>query len=879
MAEEQIEGVIDIVGEAASVTSVDRLSRLLRQLKRRGTPDGGRGPTHRQIAARTGWSPASVTYYLTGAVLAPVDRFDLLVRLLGATAAEREALVAARDRVEEQRRLRGGPTGGSPRADPAVGTTRGDPTAIPRSLPPPPSAFVGREPHLADLDRALAEQRDTVLISAVSGMGGVGKTALALHWAHRSRDRFPDGQLYVNLRGFDPHEPLRVGEALRQLLVALGVAPADVPREVEERVDRYRTLIANRRMLVVLDNASGVEQVRPLVPPPPSVALVTSRDRLDELVTVDGAHRLVLDVLTDGEATRLLRTLVGPRCDHEPWAVRSLIVLCGHLPLALRVAAELAHARPSIALSALVEEMLAGHRRTDLDAFTTGDARSEVRAVFSWSLRSLPAPAAHVFRRLGLAPGETIDPFVAAALADVPAPEAAAALDVLVRAHLVQPLGNGRYGRHDLLRRYAEELAEREIGPHDRHRAHQRVLDYYLGAAATVVQRLFPGRVDRPRCYPEPVVAVELPEFSTVEAANAWLLSERGALVRLGAAAARWGFPAHALCLALVLRPFLDSGYDQDALAMHRAALAAVADLGDACDRADRANVYTCLGVSTMRLGRLDEAEAYLRRAMDEHRESGDAQGEVVNLSALAYVRRKRGRLHESLQCQQRGLQIARAAGLRPREAIQLLNVGVAHLDLEQYAEAETHCRAALEIFDSGEPTPTVAYARLGLATALVSLDRYDEAYERATDALEVACTLGLVEEQAAAHETLAMLSRRLGQLDEAMVYLEDGLRLARELGRGAMTATLLNTMGEAHREAGAPARARDCHAEALVLASSRNQDRREEARAHLGLGDALAALGDVTAAGEHWRQALTAYCDMRLPTADAVRARLARLA
>jgi DNA-binding SARP family transcriptional activator len=341
----------------------------------------------------------------------------------------------------------------------AAGAGKGEPRAptrpVPAQLPADVHAFTGRRQELAALDRLLTPgqadgadgQSTAVVISAVSGTAGVGKTALAVHWAQRARARYPDGQLYVNLRGYDPAQPMTAADALGGFLTGLGVAGPDIPPDLDDRAARYRTEIAGRRILVVLDNASSVDQVRPLLPGSASaMVLVTSRDSLPGLVAVHGARRLDLEFLPLPDAVALLRTLIGPQVDAEPAAASALAERCVRLPLALRVAAELAVARPAIALADLVTELGDLQRRLELlDA--GGDPRAAVRAVFSWSYRQLPPDAARTFRLIGLHPGVDIDHYGAAALADTSADHARATLDLLARAHLVQPTGDSVTGR------------------------------------------------------------------------------------------------------------------------------------------------------------------------------------------------------------------------------------------------------------------------------------------------------------------------------------------------------------------------------------------------------------------------------------------------
>ena len=339
----------------------------------------------------------------------------------------------------------------------------------PAQLPADVAAFTGRSGELAALDLLLAVppvppvQAETAgAIFVLSGTAGVGKTALAVRWSRRAAIAFPDGQLYVNLRGYDPGQPVPPGDALAGFLRALGMAGQDIPPETDERAAAYRSLLDGRRVLVVLDNAASVEQVRPLLPGCPTcLVVVTSRDSLAGLVARHGAGRLDLDMLPLPDALGLLRTLIGVRVDAEPEAAVALAKQCARLPLALRVAAELAAASPDSALAGLAGELASEQRRLDLlDA--GGDERTAVRGVFSWSYRHLPAVAARAFRLLGLHPGPDFDAYAVAALTGASATAASDVLALLARAHLVHPGGAGRYGMHDLLRAYASHLTEAE---------------------------------------------------------------------------------------------------------------------------------------------------------------------------------------------------------------------------------------------------------------------------------------------------------------------------------------------------------------------------------------------------------------------------------
>jgi transcriptional regulator with XRE-family HTH domain len=424
------------------------------------------------------------------------------------------------------------------------------PRLVPRELPGDVAAFTGRAGELADLDACLTAVTGPdgapgpVVISAVSGTAGAGKTALAVHWAHRVAERFPDGQLYVNLRGFDPEQPVTATEALAGFLGALGATGPEIPLEETARAARYRSLLTNRRLLVVLDNAATEEQVRPLLPGSPSVmVLVTSRAALPGLVARDGARRFDLDLLPAGDAVALLRALIGDRVDAEPAATHALAQLCARLPLALRVAAELAAERPGMPLTDLVAELADERDRLQLlDA--GGDPRGAVASVLSWSYRHLPADTARMFRLAGLHPAQDWDRYAAAALTAATLGQASQLLGALARTHLIQPAGPGRYGMHDLLRAYARELAAGHDGEDGQHAALTRLFDHYLHTAATAMDTLHPAdRHSRPRI---PESAIPVPPLTSPAEARGWLDAERAILVAVTAHTGRHGWPAHA---------------------------------------------------------------------------------------------------------------------------------------------------------------------------------------------------------------------------------------------------------------------------------------------------------------------------------------------
>jgi hypothetical protein len=365
----------------------------------------------------------------------------------------------------------------SPGAGPRLTDPR--PAQLPADLP----SFTSRGDELAALDAILARTTDppTAAVISLSGTAGVGKTALALHWAHRVADRFPDGQLYVDLRGFDPTgSAMSPDEAIRGFLDAVGVTARCIPASLDARAGRYRSLLAGRRMLVVLDNARDTDQVCPLLPGAPGcLVLVTSRNQLTSLVAKEGAHPVTLDLLAPDEALQLLTRRLGPaRVAGELDAAEDIIASCARLPLALSIVAARAASHPTFRLADLAADLRSRHN--GLDAFDGGEPVTDARALFSWSYHALSDPAARLFRLLGLHPGPDIGNLAAASLAGIPVARARSLLAQLTRAHLVTERAPGRYAFHDLLRTYAAELARAVDGDAERRAARQRMFDHYL---------------------------------------------------------------------------------------------------------------------------------------------------------------------------------------------------------------------------------------------------------------------------------------------------------------------------------------------------------------------------------------------------------------
>lgn len=567
---------------------------------------------------------------------------------------------------------------------------------VPRQLPAAPKLFVGRRSELEVL-ALLPGETGGGAVSVISGMAGVGKTALALNWAHRAAQRFPDGQLYVDLCGFGPSAPVKPAEALCGLLESLGAVSELIPRGLDARAGLYRSLVADRRMLIVLDNARDAEQVRPLLPSSAGCeVLVTSRSRMSGLAVYGNARLMPLDVLSEEEAHELLTARAGARrAAAEPGAVGELVRLCAGLPLALAITAARAAAYPEVPLSGLTAELRDAASR--LDALDAGDPATSVRAVLSWSYCQLGELSARMLRLLSLHPGPGITAAAAASLAGISLRRARHALRALASANLVTEYLPGRYALHDLLRAFAAERAGAAREAEDYPAAIRRMLDHYVHTASSA--DLMTNWEREPISLGVPQTGV-LPEtFAARDQALSWFYAEHTVLVKMTGQAAQTGFDVHACHLAWSLAGFFSlQGRWHDQVATQHIALSAARRLADLNVQA-RAQCE--LGFAMGEGGQFRQAHAHLKEALKLYQQTSDQQGQGWVHLRTGEVLSWQGRDREALASTAAALRSSpegQAIGQR-LQSIALGDLGWYHARLGELDQARTRCIAALQLY------------------------------------------------------------------------------------------------------------------------------------------------------------------------------------
>ncbi|HEV2372389.1 MAG TPA: tetratricopeptide repeat protein [Streptosporangiaceae bacterium] len=750
-------------------------------------------PSDRALAVAAKVSPTTIGDWLRG------DRFPqdigkvlVVVRTVRAAAVGRGVAVPAglldddrwraAHRQEAQRRA--GIDSDEVKRAQAVSVLAGSvpraPTgaAVPRQLPAAVAGFAGRLAELKALtsllDKAAGQSR-TVVISAIDGTAGIGKTALAVQFAHQVADRFPDGQLYVNLRGFDPAgPPMAPAEAVRGFLDAFEVPTERIPVSLDAQAALYRSLLAGRRVLVVLDNAHDTGQVRPLLPGSPGCSVVvTSRNHLTGLIA-DGAHPLSVGLLTVADARLMLARRLGrPRVAAQPHAVQEIIDGCARLPLALSIVAARAAAHPDFPLTALAEDLRDAEGR--LQALDTGETAATVTAVFSWSYQQLSGQAARMFRLLGLHPGPDITAPASASLAAVPPAAARLMLTELARAHLISEHTPGRFTFHDLLRAYATAQARTHDSDTDRNAARQRVLDHYLRTAHLAWHLSYPYL--QHSITPTPSLPGVTPEeLADYQAAWAWFTVEYPVLLAAIKLAATAGHHTHAWQLTHALTPFFErKGHWHDFTATHHAALAAAQH--DA-DRQGQAHTHLGIGHGCARIGPLDEGRPHLEAALRLFEELGDPAGQSDAHHWLGMTFQKQEHRDEALARLEQAVTSARIGGYRRGLAASLNGLGYCHALFGNAQQALTYCQQSLSLFQD-----------LG--------DRWGES---------------------AVLDSIGYAHHHLGHHQQAVSYFEQALSICRELGDLHYQETVYDHLGDALHDAGNTPQARRAWQQALSI-------------------------------------------------------------
>jgi DNA-binding SARP family transcriptional activator/tetratricopeptide (TPR) repeat protein len=652
---------------------------------------------------------------------------------------------------------------------------------VPAQLPLDAPGFSGRHEELGMLHAMLPSARsaapeESVPIIVISGTAGVGKTALAVRFGRQVAKRFPDGQLYVNLRGLDPvTTPMEPGEALRFFLDSFGVPPHRIAVGPQAQAALYRSMLDGKRMLIVLDNASNAAQVRPLLPGSPGcLVVVTSRNQMAGLVAAEGAMPLTLDVLSQEEAHEMLARRLGhDRAGAEPEAADEIIEECARLPLALSITVGRAAGRPRRSLAELAAELRDARGRLDALAADKATA-TDVRAVLSWSYDQLSEPAARMFRLLGLHPGPDISLSAAASLAGVPRAGAGAAMRELTRTHMVAEYTPARFAFHDLLRAYAADQSERHDSEEERQAAVRRVLDHYLHTAMAATMRFSPHR--SPLRLPEPLPGVLPADFSAKEQAAAWFDAEVPVLLALLGYADSGGLEAYAWQIPWTLGPFFSRrGRWQEYAVIQQTALGAARRLGEPLGLA---HAHHLLGHAQAHLADYDAAEANMRRALDIFHDLEDRGNEAVVMNGLGLMYERQGRYEEALAVTLDALRMLKAVGHWWTQATLENSTGWLYAHLGQYDEAVSHCMRAL------------------------SLHRESGHRGGAGDTLD----------------SLGYIYRQIGDHARSRDYYQQAIALYHEIGDSFSEGQSLTGLGDTHADAGNPAQARTVWIRAAAL-------------------------------------------------------------
>ncbi|WP_016905809.1 ATP-binding protein [Streptomyces xiaopingdaonensis] len=702
------------------------------------------------------------------------------------------------------------------------------------------------------LDELLEEEESDSASSStvvVTGTAGVGKTSFALRWARRIEDQFPDGRLYTNLRGYDPGAPRQPEEVLPEFLTALGVP--SLPGDVEVAAALYRSCLADRRVLVVLDNAATAQQVRPLLPAGPGcLTLVTSRRSLPSLAVHDGAFELRLDLLADTEAIALLRTVIGPSRTADEAKLAELASLCARLPLALRIAAERAAGNPHLDLDDLIADLRDESSRWS--ALSTGDDEEAgaVRAVFAWSYQALPAPAARLFRLLGLHPGPDFSAHAASALASATLHETRRLLDTLVGAHLVTQKAD-RYELHDLLRAYAADQVRTDEPEEEREAALRRILTWYLQACDEAQVRIGASAARSP-LVPS-AEAAALPSFDDYDRARTWSETEHTNLLAATRAAAAEGFDTLAWQLPLThLAVWKHSAPMTDWIETGLLGLTAARRLGDG---SAEARTLRCLGDAHTHVHLLSEGEAYTAEALALYRRSGDRMGEANSLEALGLVRLRKRELPAALAALERAREVIEELGEERWLAHTLTLLTTVRREVGDLAGASAAGEQALATCREFGDRRGEGAALRALSDVHRESGRYAEALEAARESVEIAVAMRHWMSEGFRLLTLGAAQRVNGMPEAALESFHRAAGLYGRLGDRGHEAEAWHGTGETYRLLDRAEDAADFHRRAAAAFADLD-DRWHRAVALDGLASALRAT-DPDQAARHWRTAL----------------------
>lgn len=736
------------------------------------------------------------------------------------------------------------------RRDPEL--ERGPASSGPAQLPARVGHFTGRDTEIARLDRALEDgERPVVLISGAAGMG---KTALAVQWAHRITDRFPDGQLFIDLRGHDPRLAMSAQDALAHLLRSLDVADEQVPGEPTERAARYRSLLHDRRCVIVVDNAPSVAEILPLVPGTgPSLLVVTSRQALAALSSWHAVHAIALDVLDHTASLALLARVLGAdRVARERGPAARLARLCGGMPLALRIAAARLVGTPDRPIAELAAELVGGNRLETLAV--DGDSRT-VRAVLASAYLPLAAAQARMFRRAGRSPGTTVSTALAAALCGMSAGDGRSAAAGLASSHLVTGAGPDRFRYHDLIRDFARQCARTDEPDQALAETADRLVDWYLTVADAANRVIDPNRDLVTPTLRHPAPAPPFP--ADRHAALAFLVAERENLLPVVRFARDNGRAVAAWQLTYLLTSFADAtGHWHERIELCRLGAAAATELGDAKAEAE---MLRALGVAYFMVRRLHDALDTNRLALATAKAAGDVNGEghVYNNIANAYVELRR--FDEAITAHRMAVTRSAAAGNQLGHALAQRNLGYTYVRMGRAEDSLGPLTGALATFRELGNTRLEAATLDTLGEAHRERGDHDAALAFLGEAIAVSRATGdrWMEWESLLDAGVVHLGRK--DYAAALADFDQSLAISREVGDRHGEAAALHHIGRAHLGTGDLNAAHEHLAQAMSV-RARVPDDYEEARLHRDLAELAARSGQDAAASAHRDQAISLY-------------------